>query len=230
MSEGTLRSMVDIETLYLSLTDMESLPDGIFYISKLRKLLLQCPHMRRMESKFCEFHNLIILQLWECQRLEELPDLYNLRSLRRLDIFKCIKLKRFSKEFGDTGTFPLLENFAIVNLSELEELPKLQEGAMPRLKVFTIMLCEALKKVPENYWNLKELQKLRVYGCSKILDNLESMDKINKEREVVTMSTTDTLKVLDRYLQVRHNLSSWFYSEFSNSELFIFLRDLNRAL
>ena len=56
------------------------------------------------------------------------------------------------------------------------------------------------------------------------------MDKIHKEREVVTMSTRDTLKVLDRYLQVRHNLSSWFYSEFSNSELFIFLRDLNRAL
>lgn len=86
MSEGMLGSLVDMETLELRLTNMENLPDGIFYISKLRKLHLRCRDMVRMESKFCEFHNLTILKLWSCENLEELPDLHKLRNLRQLDI------------------------------------------------------------------------------------------------------------------------------------------------
>lgn len=139
-------------------------------------------------------------------------------------------MKRFSKEFGATGVFLLLEFFSIVELNELEELPIVEEGAMPLLKTFTIMLCEVLKMILENYWNLKGLQKLRVYGCSMILDHLESMEKINKKIEVVTMSTSDTNQVKERYLQVRYSLSSWLYSEFLSSELFLFLRDLDRTL
>lgn len=148
---GMLGSLVDMETLELRLTNMENLPDGIFYISKLRKLHLRCRDMVRMESKFCEFHNLTILKPWSCENLEELPDLHKLRNLRQLDIYKCIRLKRFSKEFGATGVFLLLEFFLIVELNELEELPIVEEGAMPLLKTFTIMLCEVLKMIPENY-------------------------------------------------------------------------------
>jgi hypothetical protein len=44
----------------------------------------------KMESKFREFQNLIHLKLWNCQSLEELPDLDKIRILKHLYIFNCI--------------------------------------------------------------------------------------------------------------------------------------------
>jgi len=80
--------------------------------------------------------------------VEELPDLHKIKSLRQLDIFQCNKLKKFPKEFGEVGAFPLLEKFAVVELNELEELPIIEDGAMSSLKIVTIMLCESLKMFP----------------------------------------------------------------------------------
>jgi hypothetical protein len=230
ISEGTVESMVDLETFALNLTQMTSLPHGMFGMSKLGKLQLQCLDIVRMESKFCEFQNLTVLRLWNCVMLEELPDLHRVKSLRKLDILNCIKLKKFPKEFGEIGAFSLLEKFSMVQLDELEELPIIEEGAMPSLKIVTIMLCETLKMFPESYLNIKQLQKVRVYGCSIILENLGSMEKTNKEIEVITMSTIETKEFRDRYLQVRETLSGWLYSEFTCSELFLFLQDLYRTL
>jgi hypothetical protein len=228
--EGTVESMVDMEKFELTLSQMTSLPHGMFGMSKLRKVQLQCLDIVRMESKFCEFQNLTVLQLWNCVMLEELPDLHRIKSLRKLDIFNCIKLKRFPKEFGEIGALSLLEKFSMVQLDELEELPIIEEGAMPSLKIVTIMLCETLKMFPESYLNIKQLQKVRVYGCSIILENLGSMEKTNKEIEVITMSTIKTKEFRDQYLQVRNTLLGSLYSEFTCSELFLFLRDLYRPL
>jgi len=63
ISEGTVGSMVDMETFELRLTQMASLPHGMFNIPKLRKLKLVCPAVVRMESKFSEFRNLTLLRL-----------------------------------------------------------------------------------------------------------------------------------------------------------------------
>ena len=118
----------------------------------------------------------------------------------------------------------------MVQLDELEELPIIEEGAMPSLKIVSIMLCETLKMFPESYLNIKKLQKVRVYGCSIILENLGSMEKTNKDIEVITMSTIETKEFRNQFLQVINSLSGWLYSEFTCSELFLFLRDLYRNL
>jgi hypothetical protein len=52
-----------------------------------------------------------------------------------------------------------LEIFSLVWLHELEELPLIHEGAMPSLKIFTMMQCEALKMFPKSYLTIKKTQK-----------------------------------------------------------------------
>eukprot|EP00253_Pinus_taeda_P015978 PITA_15978 len=113
ISERTLGSMVQMETLALQLTSMTELPADIFNMSKLRRFTLECSHVLKMESKFSEFHNLMHLQLWNCPTLEDLPDLHKLTSLKRLDIFNCVKLRKFPKEFGEIGAFFFIRNIFI---------------------------------------------------------------------------------------------------------------------
>jgi hypothetical protein len=183
-----------------------------------------------MESNFFEFQNLSSLTLYGCLMLEELPHLHKLGSLRELEVSKCPKIKKFPKEFGETGAFPLLEIFSLVWLHELEELPLIHEGAMPSLKIFTMMQCEALKMLPESYLTITKLQKIRVFGCSMVLENLERVKIGNKRVEIVTMSTIDTTQFLERYRQVKNTMESWTYGEFWCNEFFIFMNYFTRAL
>lgn len=115
-------------------------------------------------------------------------------------------------------------------LNNLEELPEVEEGAMPSLKIFTVILCEGLKMFPQNYLNFEKLQKVRVYGCWMVLKNLEREEKTKRRIEIVTMSTQETIEFIKQYLQVRDNILGWFYNDFSRNELFLFLSDLYRHL
>ena len=63
------------------------------------------------------------------------------------------------------------ETFSLVKLDELIELLEIEKGALLSLKMFTMMKCEALKMLPENYLSLHKLQKLKVYDYSMILNN-----------------------------------------------------------
>jgi disease resistance protein RPS2 len=175
ISEGTLGSMVQMDTLELFDRTMTSLPTDMMNMSKLKRLRLCCPQILKFDSRFCEFQNLVHLHLWYCERLEELSDLHKLKGLRQLYIYGCSKLKKLPTEFGEKGAFPLLELFSLIELEELEELPTIiaNEDVLSSLKIFTIMKCEALKMLPEDYLHLKALKKIKVYGCSMVLENLQ---------------------------------------------------------
>ncbi|XP_059077133.1 putative disease resistance protein At1g63350 [Cryptomeria japonica] len=125
--------------------------------------------MKQIENPFCEFQNLGYLSLFDCGMLKQLPNLHNLPSLKHLHIVKCPNIEKFPEEFGKQGGFPKLEVFSVVKLRKLEQLPIVEEGALPSLKTLTIMKCEALQRLPQCYWNLKSVEKIRVYGCSKVL-------------------------------------------------------------
>jgi len=228
--EGTFGSMGDMDTLRLTLTMMASLPEDMMHMSKLRRLRLECLQVVQMVSRSSAFQNLSHLKLCSCSMLQELPDLHKLKNLRQLDILDCPKLKSFPEEFGQSGTFSLLEIFSLGNLDELEELPIVEEGAMPSLKLFTIMKCEALKKLPENYVTLNRLQKLRIYGCSMVLENLEKIKRINTNVEVVTLSTIETEEASKTFIEMFYTMQGWFYGKFRNNELFLFLEEMYRPL
>ncbi|XP_059077147.1 probable disease resistance protein At1g61300 [Cryptomeria japonica] len=167
--EGTLGSMKQMESLYLLLTGMERLPKDITSMSKLRKLWLLCPQLLQIENSFCVFQHLSSISIFNCRMLKQLPALHNLPSLKQLDIVKCPNIEKFPEEFGKGRGFPKLEIFSVLELEKIEQLPIVEEGALPSLKILTIMKCEALQRLPQCYWNLKSVEKIRVYGCSKAL-------------------------------------------------------------
>jgi hypothetical protein len=221
ITEGTVRNMIEMHTLILQLTKMESLPRDMNNMSKLRRLYMECPDLVKMESNFCDFQNITDLTLFKCGMLEELPYLHKLESLKRLEIIECSRLKKLPQEFGDEGVFSSLKMFSLVMLHELKEFPEKKEGAMPLLQKFMIVECPALKIFPKSYFNLKTLQTVKVYGCtSTIMKHLEEIQNSNTMIEVKTMSIEDTRAAEQRYSQVREGMKSWLYGEYWSNEHF----------
>ena len=44
------------------------------------------------------------------------------------------------------------------------------------------MLCEELRMLPKSYLNIKTLQKIRLWGCSMVLENLEKIESKKNNR------------------------------------------------
>lgn len=229
IGEGTLGNMIEMNTLMLQLTKMRSLPSDITNMSKLRRLYMECPDLVKMESNFCAFQSMTSLILYKCGMLEELSHLHKLNKLERLEIIECPRLKKFPQEFGDKEAFSLLKIFSIVGLCELEELPILQEGAMPLLQTFIIVECSALKEFPKSYSDLKTLQTIKISGCSStIMENLREIQESNRMIEVTRMSVEDTRESRKRYSDLMAEMKSWLYGEFwsNDHDVFLFLRGL----
>ncbi|XP_059077129.1 uncharacterized protein LOC131876249 [Cryptomeria japonica] len=163
--EEMLGNMKQMQSLFLDLTETEWLPHDMTAMSKLRTLWLACPQLIQMEDSLYGFQNLGYLRLFNCAKLKQLPQLQKLENLRHLQIVKCPNIEKFPDEFGKEGAFPKLEVFSMVEVEKIEQLPKVEVEALSSLKIFTIMKCEALQRFPECYWNLKSVEKRRVYGC-----------------------------------------------------------------
>jgi len=226
INEGTLRSMTQMDTMQITLTNMECLPHDMTNMSKLRRLVLECSCLVKLDNNFCNFQNMSNLELSDCSMLEELPHLHKLKSLKQLRIIRCPKLSRLPEEFGENGAFSLLEIFSLVGLEKLEELPKIEEGAMASLQIFTIMDCQALTMLPLSYFELKTLQKLRIYDCPMATEYLKRFERVKTMVEVVTMSKEDSEEAKKRYLHVKGQMTGWLYGEFWCDELFLFLKSL----
>lgn len=118
----------------------------------------------------------------------------------------------------------MLKIFSIVGLYELEELPILQEGAIPLLQTFIIVECSALKVFPKSYSDLKTLQTIKIYGCSSmIMENLREIQESNRMIEVTRMSVEDTRESRKRYSELMEEMKSWLYGEFWSNDVFLFL-------
>ncbi|GLJ28835.1 hypothetical protein SUGI_0568270 [Cryptomeria japonica] len=220
--EGTLGSMKQMESLYLLLTGMERLPKDITSMSKLRKLWLLCPQLLQIENSFCVFQHLSSISIFNCRMLKQLPALHNLPSLKQLDIVKCPNIEKFPEEFGKGRGFPKLEIFSVLELEKIEQLPIVEEGALPSLKILTIMKCEALQRLPQCYWNLKSVEKIRVYGCSKallVMAKEEIFIKTKTEVQTITLSTIETQTLEGRYLHKLHN-DALMFGDLDALELF----------
>jgi dephospho-CoA kinase len=226
--EGTFGSMTQMEAMELTLTMMESLPHDIINMSNLRRLRLQCSHFVKMDFKFWQLHCLTQLTLFGCEMLEDLPDLDKIRNLKQLEIIRCPKIRKFPNEYGEIGAFSQLEIFSLAWLDKLEELPtvKKEEDTMISLQIFSIMECETLKLLPENYLNFKKLKKVKIYGSSMVLENLKLTRKVPKTVEIVTVSSVETKEFAKKYLTVRDKMEGWVYGEFWSHDLFLFLRSI----
>ncbi|GLJ28459.1 hypothetical protein SUGI_0559870 [Cryptomeria japonica] len=229
--EGMLGNTKQMECLHLSLADMESLPQDMAAMSRLKKLCLSCPQLLQIENSFCKFQYLSYIRFSNCGMLKQLPALHILRSLKHLDIVACPNIEKFPEEFGKEGAFPNLEVLSMVEMKKLEQLPMVDEGALPSLKTLTVMKCEALQMLSLCYWNLKSVEKIRVYGCSKAQTVMAVEEKFIKTKtkvQTLRLSTAETQALEEHFSDIRRGGQHFYYGEFWCSEMFQFLDDINR--
>ncbi|GLJ28787.1 hypothetical protein SUGI_0567560 [Cryptomeria japonica] len=151
--------------------------------------------------------------------LKQLPALHKLASLKHLKIMKCPNIEKFPEEFGKLGGFLKLEVFSVMEVEKLEQLPVVEEGALPSLKTLAIMKCEELQRLPQSYWNLKSVEKIRVYGCSKVQlvmaeEEEENFIKTKTKVQTITLSTTETQALEERYVNMCRGTAYYRYGEF----------------
>jgi hypothetical protein len=223
-------SMDKIEKIQLRFTGLANLPNDFINMSEIKRFSLKCPCVVKMDSQFYKFQNLSWLKLENCNKLEELSDLHKLKNLKKLEIINCFRIKKFPKEFGEKGVFSLLEIFSIILLKNLEELPLIEEGAMPSLQIFKIMLCEDLKMLPKSYLNIRKLRKIRLWGCSMVHQNLEKIKRANKTIKVVTKTTTQVINILERWIRVENVREHYFYGEFWSDKFSLFLQEIGEKI
>lgn len=155
--------------------------------------------------------------------------MHELKNLRQLDILHCDKIRTIPKEFGRRGSFPVLEIFSLVGLYSLKELPIVEEGALLSLRVFTLMKCEALERLPKSYLDLRTLQKIRVYGCPMVLENLNRMENTNSGIEVVAISIEETIAA-ENYHRSTLGMYDGFYDESWCNQLHVFLHEVSTRI
>jgi len=63
-----------------------------------------------------------------------------------------------------------------------------------------------------------------------VLENLEKIQMKNTQIKLITISTTDTETIIERYWRMTPRGKNWFYHESAYDEHFLFLQDLRRSL
>ncbi|XP_077221076.1 disease resistance protein RGA2-like [Tasmannia lanceolata] len=130
---------------------------------------------------------LVSLELIKCNKVEHLPPLGMLCSLKSLHICGMGEVKRIGREFygkGEVRGFPKLERFVLEEMSSWEEWDmSVAEGEMPRLRELKLQGCPLLKAFP---CLPNTLRSLHVCDCISIAWNpipmLEHLVLKSKER------------------------------------------------
>eukprot|EP01018_Ginkgo_biloba_P041031 Gb_22368 [translate_table: standard] len=158
-----MSSFSHMERLDLNMFNLVALPEDMAVMSRLRQLWLSCQRLSALPLWMIGLQNLRGIALYNCGSLRDVPSLDVLRRLR-LEIHRCTALKKLPRRFVSWEAFPALKLLWLRDLIELEELPALEEGSMPCLRVLGIELCARVKRLPEGIEQLNELKVLSILG------------------------------------------------------------------
>ncbi|WJX95824.1 hypothetical protein P8452_77099 [Trifolium repens] len=100
--------------------------------------------------------NLMVINLSDCYRLAAIPDLSRCLRLEKINLERCINLKRIHESIGSLTT---LRNFNLTHCEKLIELPSDVSG-LKHLESLFLSKCYKLKALPENIGILKSLKTL----------------------------------------------------------------------
>ncbi|XP_019084097.1 PREDICTED: disease resistance protein RPS6-like isoform X1 [Camelina sativa] len=188
---------------------LKEIPD-LSMATCLEKLLLRhCSSLVKITSSIRHLHKLLVLEMSWCTKLEALPSGFNLKSLDRLDLGGCSRLRRFPDISSNitwlnlnrtaTEEFPSnlrLENLKTLHMKEIKS-QKLWEGVQPLTCLTTIDLSgsEKLKEIP-NLLLATNLEWMNLGGCSSLVElpssSIENLNKLT----YLSMENCTKLEVL----------------------------------
>ncbi|GLJ19482.1 hypothetical protein SUGI_0351760 [Cryptomeria japonica] len=137
------------------------LPQNISALNDLQTLSVQ---NFAFPSWVCTLTNLRQLILLSCV-CSDYPALEAMPNLIELRLYGNESCREVPKAFGRSSGFSKLRLLEILDFPLLEELPDLEDGAMAVLKIFGLIGCPRVKKVPEGLDRLRGLKELS-YGFS----------------------------------------------------------------
>ncbi|KAK7850431.1 putative disease resistance protein rga4 [Quercus suber] len=123
------------------------------------------------------YHNLVEINLRDCNECEEVPTLGQLPCLRVLEIYGMKKVRCIGSEFyfysdgsyrnTTTTLFPALRILKLKRMETLEEWKEADEvlSVFPCLEELIIRFCNKLRYLPDSLRTCVSLQKLEVYYC-----------------------------------------------------------------
>ena len=151
----------------------------------LEKLILEdCLNLLGVHPSIGVHKKLKVLNLKGCKSLKTLPRKFEMESLEILILSDCSKVNRIS-EFGEN-----MENVLELHLdgTAITKLPT-SIGYLTCLALLKLRNCKNLMSLPSNFFNMKSLKNLDLFGCSKLADLLENMG-IDESVEELDVSGT----------------------------------------
>eukprot|EP01018_Ginkgo_biloba_P008400 Gb_25799 [translate_table: standard] len=157
--------LVKMRTLYLCNESKNS----ALHLSEKMASLKELEHLRLayysvLPNCVCSFQNLLVLILIQCE-CTDYPALETMPNLRFLTLWWNIRCLKLRTEFGKSGGFSKLERLELFGFRNLEEFPKLEDGAMPCLKSLRVWNCGSLKKRPDGIERLINLEEINAKHC-----------------------------------------------------------------
>ena len=165
--------MLKFIDLKISLKFFETL--DFIKIPILEKLVLEdCIHLREIHPSIGVHKKLTLLNLKGCKNLRSLPRKFEMESLEILILSKCSNLKRILK-FGEN-----MERVSKLYLdgTAITKLPT-SIGNLTGLVSSNARDCKNLMSLPSTFFNMTWLKDLDLFGCSKLLENLGSSERVD---------------------------------------------------
>ncbi|KAF7069679.1 hypothetical protein CFC21_075272 [Triticum aestivum] len=159
-------ALQNMETLILSNSLLETLPDSICCLRKLCYMdLSSSSSLIKLPASLGKLSQLFFLNLSGCCILQELPEsICDLAFLHHLDMSDCCALQKLPREFGS------LPELSFLNLSSCSKLAKLPDSvSFPCLKNLNLSSCHDLENLPIDFGHLRKLEFLNLSGCFKVL-------------------------------------------------------------
>lgn len=189
--------------------NLKEIPD-LSLANNLEKLLLtDCSSLVAITSSIGHLHKLLVLDMSRCTKLEALPSGINLKSLDRLDLGGCLRLKKFPDISSNISRLDLsrtmieafpyilqLENVKTLKMKEIKSR-KLWEGAQPLACLTTLDLSgsEKLQEVP-NLSLAINMEWMNLGGCSSLVELPSSSIQNLKKLAYLSMEDCTKLEAL----------------------------------
>ena len=138
-----------------------------------------CTRLHEVHSSLLLHNKLILLNLKGCTSLKTLPGKIFMKSLKKLVLSGCLKLRKFPYVVGNMECLPelLLDG---TNIKELQLSIELLSG----LVQLNLTDCKNLMTLSSNINGLKSLKTLNLSGCSKLENFPETVGQVESLEEL----------------------------------------------